>query len=230
MLELQDLTKQYAGPNGAVRALEAVSLQAGPGEFVAVQGPSGCGKSTLLLAAGGLLKPDAGRVLVNGQDPYELSPNERARFRALNIGFVFQQFHLVAYLSVLDNVLAPSLALELPDGRARARELIACFGLEHRAEHVPAQLSTGERQRVALARALLHRPKLILADEPTGNLDGDNAATVLGHLAGFARDGATVLLVTHDPQAARHAQRALRLDNGRIFDDARQPQTRGARS
>jgi ABC-type lipoprotein export system ATPase subunit len=198
--------------------VDGISLTVAPGEFVAVQGPSGCGKTTLLLAAGGLLQPSSGLVLVNGQDPYALSPEDRARFRAAHLGFVFQQFHLIPYLSVLDNVLAPCIALPPAGAGDRACELIAHFGLEDRALHVPAELSTGERQRVALARALLNRPKLLLADEPTGNLDRDNARIVLGYLAEFAKSGGAVLLVTHDAAAAEFAQRTLRLIEGRLAE------------
>jgi ABC-type lipoprotein export system ATPase subunit len=160
--------------------------------------------------------PTAGRVSVDGQDPYALSSEARARFRASTLGFVFQQFHLVPYLSVMDNILAPSVALPAPDARTRAAELAERFGLTSRADHVPAELSVGERQRVALARALLNRPKVILADEPTGNLDGANAETVLGHLAAFAQDGGTVLLVTHDPRSTGYAQRTLHMEQGRL--------------
>jgi ABC-type lipoprotein export system ATPase subunit len=211
ILKVTDVVKRYAGPRGPVSALDGISLTVGAGEFVAVQGSSGCGKSTLLLAAGGLLRPDSGGILVTGRDPYALTPDERAAFRAKHIGFVFQQFHLVPYLSVLDNVLAPTLALWRDDARARAEDMIAQFGLKERQDHLPEQLSVGERQRVALARALLNRPELILADEPTGNLDKDNAGVVLDALAAFARSGGAVLLVTHDAAAAARAERVVRM-------------------
>jgi len=197
ILEIRDLVKDYPGPFGAVRALNGVSLQVAAGEFVAIQGPSGCGKSTLLLAAGGLLRPDSGQVRIAGQDPYALSPEERSKFRAGHLGFVFQQFHLIPYLSVLDNVLAPTLALPQRGARARAAELIERFGLQDRRDHVPEKLSIGERQRTALA------------DEPTGNLDRDNANGVLNALAEFAREGGAVLLVTHDTNAAGCAGRTV---------------------
>jgi ABC-type lipoprotein export system ATPase subunit len=209
MLEIVHVSKSYAAATGAVAALVDVSLSVAPGEFVAVRGPSGCGKTTLLLAAGGLLHPDAGQVKVAGQDIYALGEEARARFRAANIGFVFQQFHLVPYLSVIDNVLSAALALPRADARRRAEHLVENFGLTARRHHVPAQLSTGERQRTALARALLQQPHLLLADEPTGNLDDDNGKAVLDYLAGHARAGGSVLLVTHDPQAASRAQRVL---------------------
>jgi len=213
LLELNNLTKVY---NDSVRAVDGVTLSVEPGEFVAVRGPSGCGKTTLLLAAGGLLAPDEGEVRVAGEDPYRLSPEQRARFRAERIGFVFQQFHLVPYLNVLKNVLVPSLASSSTTRRQRAEELVTRFGLGDRLHHVPAQLSTGERQRTALARALLNEPKLVLADEPTGNLDADNARAVMDALAEFARGGGAVLLVTHDPLAAEHAVRSVAMKKGRI--------------
>ncbi len=211
LLELRNLSKSFAGPNGEVRAVEGMTLSVEPGEFVAVRGPSGCGKTTLLLAAGGLLAPDSGEVRVAGENPYQLSAEQRARFRAEHIGFVFQQFYLVPYLNVLDNILVPALASASTDCRERAGQLASQFGLNDRLHHVPSQLSTGERQRTALARALLNRPKLVLADEPTGNLDGDNARAVLTALADFARAGGAVLLVTHDPLAAEHAVRSVEM-------------------
>ncbi|MBM3858514.1 MAG: ABC transporter ATP-binding protein [Verrucomicrobia bacterium] len=216
LLELHDLSKTFAGPKGEVRAVANVTLSVEPGEFVAIRGPSGCGKTTLLLAAGGLLAPDSGEVRITGEDPYRLSPEQRAQFRAERIGFVFQQFHLVPYLDVLDNILVPSLASGRHDGRQQAEELAARFGLTDRLHHVPAQLSTGERQRAALARALLNEPKLVLADEPTGNLDGDNGQVVLRCLAEFAKNGGAVLLVTHDPMAVTVATRSLYLRNGKL--------------
>ena len=219
MLSVRNLSKSYPGADGVVQALADVSLEVGEGELVAVRGPSGSGKTTLLLAAGGLLAPDSGTVELDGRQPYMLDPDARAALRAAAVGFVFQQFHLVPYLSVLDNVLAPTLASDVPDAEDRARELIERVGLVDRADHLPDALSTGERQRVALARALLNRPKLLLADEPTGNLDQQNAATVLGHLADFANKGGAVLLVTHDIFASALPHRTLRLEAGRVADE-----------
>jgi putative ABC transport system ATP-binding protein len=216
MLILENIRKTYAGPDGAVRAVDGCSLAVKAGEFVAVRGPSGCGKSTLLLTAGGLLRPDHGRVLVGEQDPYAMTAEARASFRATRIGFVFQQFHLIPYLGVLDNVLAPSLAAPSVNAPARAKSLLDQFGLGPRLQHVPAELSTGEKQRAALARALLNSPKLLLADEPTGNLDEENGGKVLGILADYARAGGAVLLVTHDPKVAGVAHRILQMKDGRL--------------
>ena len=216
MLDVQGVSKTYRGKTGPVHAVLSVSFSADAGDFLAVQGPSGCGKTTLLLVAGALLAPDAGRVVIAGQDPYALAPDARARFRGTTIGFVFQQFHLVPYLSVLENVMAPAMATGSSQAKERALELVARFGIEHRAHHVPSQLSTGERQRTALARALLNRPQVILADEPTGNLDRDNAEAVLRSLNEFAEGGGAVLLVTHDAWAASFARRTLRLHQGEL--------------
>ena len=218
MLQVERLSKHFRGPAGTVRALHDVSLSVAKGEFVSVQGPSGCGKTTLVLVAGGLLRPDEGSVMIEGQDVYRMPPEKRGPFCGAIRGFVFQQFHLIPYLSVLDNVSAPMIANAGPRAPGRAEELIRSFGLEHRAGHFPAQLSTGERQRVALARALLNEPGLVLADEPTGNLDSGNAETVLGTLRDFAARGGAVLLVTHDRRVAEYAQRTLHLDEGSLVN------------
>jgi len=216
MLTLADIRKNYrARDNHEVAALDGVSFELNKGEFIAVQGPSGCGKSTLLLVAGGLLSPDAGMVTIDGADPYALSANARAALRAGKIGFVFQQFHLAPYLSVRDNIMAPDLAASSKRGPGRADELMQDFGLADRATHVPDELSVGERQRVALARALFNNPGLILADEPTGNLDPDNSRIVLDRLREIAKQGAAVLMVTHDETAAKAADRIERLREGK---------------
>lgn len=214
-LEIKSLNKTFKGPHGAVRAVADITLAVDAGEFVAVRGPSGCGKTTLLLAAGGLLAPDGGEVRIGGEDPYRLTQEQRAKFRAEHVGFVFQQFHLVPYLSVLDNIMVPDLAVGRADCRERAERLAVQFGLGERLGHMPSQLSTGERQRTALARALLNKPGLVLADEPTGNLDGANARSVLNALSDFSRDGGAVLLVTHDPMAAEHAVRCVEWRSGK---------------
>ena len=216
VLEIRNLTKIFQRPAGPVRAVSEVSLSLGAGEFVMVRGPSGSGKTTLLLASGGLLKPDGGQVLVEEQDLYAMSYEERARFRRGAIGFVFQQFHLIPYLDVLENVLAASIAKPEPDALGRAKELISQLNLGERIGHLPSELSTGERQRVALGRAFLNRPKVILADEPTGNLDGENGEIVLRALADFAGEGGAVLLVTHDPGAGKYAHRTVQLEKGSL--------------
>jgi len=216
MLTATNICKEYRASAGKVAALCDFSATVASGEFVAVQGPSGCGKTTLLLICGALLAPDAGTVTVDNTDLYALPADARARFRARHIGFVFQQFHLIPYLSVRDNVLAGALATGTPPPEKRAEELIEQFGLASRIRHVPSELSIGERQRVALARALLNKPKLVLADEPTGNLDEASGDIVLTALADYARAGGAVCMVTHDPRASRVAQRTLLMRAGRL--------------
>jgi len=218
MIHLEDVSKVYRTSKGEVRALDGVTLQIAQGEFAAVRGPSGCGKSTLLAMIGGLAQPTSGRVVVEGHDLGRMPSSKRAAHRAEHIGFVFQMFHLLPYLNVVDNVLlaAPAPTQSTPATRAAAEELLEKFGLQKRRLHKPAELSVGQRQRVAMARALLNRPSLLLADEPTGNLDPENATAVLDLLAAFHQEGGTVLLVTHEENAARYAQRTILLREGRL--------------
>jgi ABC-type lipoprotein export system ATPase subunit len=216
VIECEQLTRRFRADAGVVTALDDVTLQVGPGEFVVIRGASGSGKTTLLMAVGGMDRPSSGRVRVAGRDVYALSPRERATFRADNIGFVFQMFHLVPYLNVTENVMLAAGPAAEPGDRARADELLEQLGMSDRRRHRPAQLSAGERQRLAIARALLNRPKVILADEPTGNLDPENAAEVFDALAGFHRDGGTVLVVTHGTTADAFADRIVHLDQGRV--------------
>lgn len=218
MIELAHVTKTYRGQQTPVTALDDVSLSMGEAEFVAVRGPSGCGKSTLLSLIAGLDTPTAGRVIVDGVDLTRASSAARAAFRAERVGFVFQLFHLLPYLSVLDNVLAG--AARGASARPRAVELLERFQLGHRLRHRPAELSIGERQRTAMARALINEPRLILADEPTGNLDPENAATVLEGLHQFQAAGGTVLMVTHDDAASSSARRTIHLRAGRLVSEA----------
>lgn len=215
MIRLDNVTKYFNSPGGKVTALDDVNISLSSGEMLVVKGPSGCGKSTLLLTAAGMLRPDKGDVLYQGKDnPYTLPPDKRSRLRAELIGFVFQQFHLIPYLTVKENIIIPSLTTSGDDSDTRARELIGKFGLEARIDHVPGQLSTGEKQRTALARALFNRPKVIMADEPTGNLDDDNAYIVLNYLKGYVEEGGSVLLVTHSAMAAEYATRTLNMKDG----------------
>lgn len=218
-LRLTGISKTFHGPSGPVPVLDQIALALAPGGIDAIRGASGSGKTTLLLIAGGLLRPDQGSVTLAGDDLYACPPGRRAAMRAAGIGFVFQQFHLLPYLSVLDNILVPALTGDARALRPRAQHLAERFGLAHRLAHRPAALSTGERQRVALARALLRQPRVVLADEPTGNLDQENAALVMSHLTEFAQAGGAVLLATHDPRAAAHATRRWRLEHGRLQPD-----------
>jgi putative ABC transport system ATP-binding protein len=223
MIELDKVSKVYRTRGGPVRALAGVSLEVRAGEFVAVRGPSGCGKSTLLMLIGGLGTPTSGRVIVAGEDLGRISSAARSRFRAHKVGFVFQTFHLLPYLSVLDNVLAAA-AGDVVETARRAREILERFQLGPRLRHRPGELSIGECQRVAIARALVNRPTLLLADEPTGNLDADTAAEVLGLLGEFHGQGGTVLLVTHQESAAQSAQRTILLEKGRLVDNTPSPE------
>jgi len=217
-LVLEGVGRDYAKDRKAIRVLDGVSLSLRAGEFVSVQGASGCGKSTLLLLAGGLLRPTAGTVRLLGEDLYALSPAQRAARRARRIGFVFQRFCLIPYLSVRDNVLSATLGAAEGGLEARADRLIDGLGLGSRSTHHPAELSAGEQQRTALARALLHEPALVLADEPTGNLDPESARIVTRALAEAAAGGAAVVMATHSASAAEVATRHLRLDGGRLVE------------
>jgi len=215
LLQLEGVTKRFRRGSEEVTALGGVDLDLEPGGFLGLVGPSGSGKSTLLHLAGGLDRPDAGRVLLDGRDLATLSVGDRALLRRREIGFVFQFFHLIPTLTVAENVELP---LILDGARSRngvTRELIERVGLAGRAEHLPGELSGGEMQRAAIARALVARPRLILADEPTGNLDSATGTQILDLLcAQVAEAGAALVVVTHDPAAAGRAQRVLSLRDG----------------
>jgi putative ABC transport system ATP-binding protein len=216
MLILQDLAKTYRTPAGEVKALDGVSLRIDQGEFIAVCGPSGSGKTTLLMMIAAMLRPSRGTVRFEDRDVYQLAGSARAKFRAKNVGFVFQMFHLVPYLNVIENVLVAGAVACRGDAKARAEELLRQLGLEGRVGHRPAELSAGEKQRTAIARALLNRPKLILADEPTGNLDPENAQGVLQQLQDFQKGGGTVIVATHGLAAQGCATRTIDLREGRL--------------
>ncbi|MCR9120156.1 MAG: ABC transporter ATP-binding protein [bacterium] len=212
MIDLNGVTKQFESAGGTVTALNDFSLQVAAGEWLSVCGHSGSGKSTLLSLVGALTLPTSGSVTVAGRPVSSLSIPERAKYRSEVVGFVFQMFHLFPYLNVLDNVMVA----DDPQGsrRARAKELLEQFGMSHRLKHYPAQLSAGERQRTALARALLANPPLLLADEPTGNLDPANASEVLDIIDQFRQSGGTIVLATHDEAAAERGDRTIYLENG----------------
>lgn len=239
MIEARGLTRTFRSGGRPLEVLKGVELEIASGEFVAVAGPSGSGKTTLLGLLAGLDRPTAGRVVVDGQDLDALTEDERARLRVNRIGFVFQTFHLLPTLTALENVLVP---LELAGRRAggpahspreasaRASALLDRVGLGGRAHHYPVQLSGGERQRVALARAFANRPRILFADEPTGNLDRETGARVAQLIEQLNRDaGTTLVLVTHDAELARRADRILRLERGRIvWDGHRAPADKGS--
>jgi len=215
MLVLENLTKTYRTRAGQVNALDGVSLRIERGEFVAVCGPSGSGKTTLLMMVAAMLRPSRGCVRFEEEDIYGMAAPARAKFRAHNIGFVFQMFHLVPYLNVLENVLVAGGAVGAAD-KTLATELLQRLGLQRRIGHRPSELSAGEKQRTAIARALLNRPKLILADEPTGNLDPENARGVLAHLHDFQQAGGTVIVATHGATAGEFATRTIHLRDGAL--------------
>ncbi|MDH4063303.1 MAG: ABC transporter ATP-binding protein [Acidobacteriota bacterium] len=218
VVEARSVSRIFPMPAGPVAALRDVTLAIGEAEYVAIAGPSGCGKSTLLHVLGCVDTATSGEVRLEGRDVGLLSDAQRSRIRLSKIGFVFQRFFLLPMLSALENVELPQAEAAAPraERRERARMLLDYVGLAHRADHRPAQLSGGEMQRVAIARALANRPRLILADEPTGELDqatGDAIARIFDRLH---QDGTSVVVVTHDPSIADRAQRILRMRDGRI--------------
>lgn len=214
---IESLTKEY----GSLRAVDALSFRIERGEWVALMGPSGSGKTTLINILGGLDALTSGRVIVDGVDLAKLTENQLVRYRAEKIGFVFQQFHLVPYLTALENVMLAQYFHSVTD-EAQAAQALHRVGLGERLTHLPAQLSGGEQQRVAIARALINQPKLILADEPTGNLDEANEAIVLEIFRELHSSGNTILMVTHDPDIARQADRRIELAHGRLHFDTLQ--------
>lgn len=222
MFQLQGITKVYRKRRQEVVAFRTDRLDISAGEYVAVVGPSGSGKTTLLSLLGGMLSPDTGKVMLDGQSLYDLSLAARTRLRRERIGFVFQTFNLVPYLTALENVQVPLYlgGIGPAEQRDRAASLLERVGLENRIDHKPCELSTGQQQRVALARTLANNPQLILADEPTGNLDPESREAVLSMFDAFVRDGRTIVMVTHDPGAAERAARKVFLRDGGITDEA----------
>ena len=219
MLRMEEVSKSYRHRGQIVKALDRATLEIPEGDFVSVVGPSGSGKSTLLLILGGMLSPSEGRVLLKQQSIYDLSSDGRARLRKQNIGFVFQTFNLLPYLTALENVQIP-LYLAGAHGKTqeeRATALLERVGLADRLDHKPAELSGGQQQRVALARMLANDPAVILADEPTGNLDPQTSQEVIRFLEDFNREGRTIVMVTHDPHAAARAKRTLKLRDGAVL-------------
>jgi len=213
-----ELSKIYEGGQSGWPALRGVSFDIQPGEFVAVTGPSGCGKSTLLNIVGLLDEPSGGRYTLNGRNILDMSDRERSDFRRDQIGFVFQSFNLLNRLTAADNVSLPMMYAGVPDAHvhARARELLARVGLKGKEKKTPLELSGGERQRVAIARALANSPKIILADEPTGNLDSVSSREVMEMLLQLNAEGITVIMVTHDKDLASRARRNIRMKDGRV--------------
>jgi len=215
-VKIDSLVKEY----GALRALDGISFNIQAGEWVALMGPSGSGKTTLINILGGLDTLTSGHVIVDGRDLADFGENDLVRYRAEKIGFVFQQFHLVPYLNALENVMLAQYFHSVTD-EAQAEEALKRVGLGHRMTHLPSQLSGGEQQRVAIARALINQPKLILADEPTGNLDEANEEIVIGLFRELHSAGHTILMVTHDPGIAQQADRRIELVHGHLAVDQR---------
>jgi putative ABC transport system ATP-binding protein len=216
-IEIRSLTRQLPSGDRVLTILDQVDLEIAPGDFIAVLGPSGSGKSTLLALMAGLDRPTSGEVRIDGEPIQDLSEDALALLRRKKVGFVFQSFQLLGNLTAKENVLLPLELLNLPDAAARAGRLLASVGLAEREHHYPSQLSGGEQQRVALARAFAAAPAILLADEPTGNLDGATGRTILEALTALRREhGTTLVLVTHDPAVAALADRQVHLRDGRI--------------
>ncbi len=220
MIALEGIRKTYRQGGNEIRALDGIDLCIGRGDSIAIMGPSGSGKSTLLNVLGALDKPDSGRYRFEDDDVALLDDDGASRLRNRRIGFVFQSFHLLPRLTVLENVLLPLRYADSLDASAdaRARQLLGRVGLADRIEHRPGELSGGQMQRAAIARALVMQPPLLLADEPTGNLDSKSAADVLALLDELNSEGQTLVIVTHDPDIAAHAQRTVHLRDGRIAE------------
>lgn len=223
MIELVGIHKHYLMGDQEVRALDGVDLFIDRNEYVALIGPSGSGKSTLMNLLGCLDTPSAGHYLLNGRDTATLDDNELAHVRNREVGFVFQSFHLLPRMSVLDNVMQPLVYRGLPraERRRRAIESLERVGLGNRLDHRPNQLSGGQRQRVAVARALVGEPSLLLADEPTGNLDSRTSEEIMALFDALHAQGQTVVVVTHEPDIAAHCHRTVRIGDGRIVEDRR---------
>ena len=218
MIKLDNIKKVFRTDDVETWALQNVSLEVKEGEFVAIMGPSGCGKSTLLNILGLIDNPTEGTYLLNGTDVSRMQENERTELRKGTIGFVFQSFNLIEELNVMENIELPLLYMGIPrsERRRRVNEIMDRVGIAHRAKHFPCQLSGGQQQRVAIARAVIPSPKIILADEPTGNLDSRNGREVMDLLAELHREGTTIIMVTHSQHDANYADRIVNLFDGEV--------------
>jgi len=221
VIRLEDVTKVFYTDEVETHALSGVHLSIRNGEYVSIAGPSGCGKSTLLSLLGLLDTPTGGRYWLNDKPAESLTLSERARIRNREIGFIFQSFNLIGDLSVYENVELPLTYRGMPaaERRKRSQEALEKVGMAHRMKHFPSQLSGGQQQRVAVARAIGGKPLVLLADEPTGNLDSGNGEAVMGLLRELHREGSTICMVTHDPRFAQHAERTIHLFDGRVVED-----------
>ncbi len=224
ILKFEDVRKTYQMGPVTVEALQGVSFQVEPGDYISIMGPSGCGKSTLLNLLGCLDRPTSGRYFLGGEDVSEMDDDSLSAVRGTRLGFVFQSYNLIQQLTVLENIEVPLYYQGCPESesRDRAQQLAERVGLTQRLEHKPFELSGGQQQRVAIARALVNDPLVLLADEPTGNLDSVSGAEILRLFDDLNRQGKTLIMVTHDPGIARHARRAIRLCDGLIESDVQQ--------
>jgi putative ABC transport system ATP-binding protein len=222
LIQLESLTKVFLTEEVETHALAGIHMNIQKGEYVSIAGPSGCGKSTLLSIIGLLDSPTEGRYLLNGNPVENLKLSERARIRNREIGFIFQSFNLIGDLNVFENVELPLTyrGMKSAERKKRVNEALERVGMAHRAKHLPSQLSGGQQQRVAVARALGGDPAVLLADEPTGNLDSRNGEAVMELMRELHRGGATLCMVTHDPRYARHADRTIHLFDGRIVEES----------
>jgi putative ABC transport system ATP-binding protein len=227
VIHLETLKKVFLTDEVETHALAGVDLEIRRGEYISISGPSGCGKSTLLSILGLLDSPSEGSYLLNSKPVQDLSMSERARVRNREIGFIFQAFNLIGDLTVYENVELPLTYRGMPSSERKKRvlESLEKVGMAHRIKHYPSQLSGGQQQRVAVARALGGQPAILLADEPTGNLDSRNGEAVMDLLRELHREGATICMVTHDPRYARYAERTIHLFDGRVVDEAFLEQT-----
>ncbi len=216
MIKIIDVTKKYLTKNNEVFALNKINLNIKKNEFVVIKGPSGSGKTTLLLTIGGMLKPNFGNIIFENEDVYKLSISKRSEFRRNNISFVFQMFHLIPYLNVMENILLGKQGIEKSKAKEQVYEILKTIDLEDRLEHKPSELSTGECQRVAVGRGIYSGSKLLLADEPTGNLDPENADKVLQSFKQFHTNGGTVITVTHGDFGEDYCDRIINLNMGRV--------------
>jgi putative ABC transport system ATP-binding protein len=220
VIELQDVTKTYKLGDEVLNALSAVNFSVQPGEFIAITGPSGSGKSTLANIIGGLDKVTSGSVLIDGQELSKVDDNHMSAYRNQHIGFVFQSFNLQGTNTALENVMMPLLfsKMKQKERKARAAECLEAVGLSDRMKHRPSQLSGGQRQRVAIARALAVKPSIIIADEPTGNLDSAKGEEIMKLLHDLNKQGITLIVITHDPNIAKQAQRVVTIHDGKLTD------------
>ena len=218
MIKIENITKIFHSKHSDVIALNKINLEVASGEFLLIKGPSGCGKSTLLFTLGGMLKPSSGKVYVEGDDLYALSNRDLLNYRARKMGFVYQSYHLIPYLNILDNILLVNQVGKPVTNRDEVMNLAKQFNLQDRLTHLPAELSVGEKQRAALMRALVCKPKLLIADEPTGNLDPANSAIIVEHFKRFQELGGTVIMASHNNDADELATREICMQQGEIMD------------